>query len=237
MGFAEMKRHAWGLSVVLLGACTPASEGPVDRTGGVEQEILDGAQRAVGLWPTPVSLHVLADATVEGPSGEFRTVIHSSSDGRVRMQQSHSGFQAGVGRTGGWLVNSDSSRTDMPGEVAAFVRSHEVHMLALLPTSRLEDPEFLGTQQLDSQPVMAVAFSSDSVVAYFSQADTLPVGLRFAWIEPEVVVHWRKWTELSGVALFREATFVQGPEEWHYTYDRLDLSPLQDSVFEASAVR
>ena len=191
----------------------------------------------MGVWPTPDSLHLLADATVEGPSGEFRTVIHSSSDGRVRMHQPHSDFLAGVGRSGGWQIDSDSSRTDLEGETAAFVRSHELHMLALLPRSRLADPQFLGTSQLDSLPVMAVAFSNDSVVAYFSQADTLPVGLRFVWIDPEVVVRWWGWTELNGMALFREAKFVQGTEEWHYTYDRLDPSRLRDSVFEAPAIR
>ncbi|MDH5589833.1 MAG: hypothetical protein OEZ65_09850 [Gemmatimonadota bacterium] len=227
-----MTKQMCGLLFALAWACAPPSKAPLDGPDGPAQVILDGAQRAMGVWPTPDSLQMLADAFVRGPSRAFRTVIYSSADGRVRMYQSHTGFLAGVGRSGGWLVDFESGATESLGESSAFVRTHELHMLALLPRSRLAAPRFLGTTQLDSLPVLAVGFSGDSVIAYFSEADTLPVGLLVTWPDPAVAVSWSEWTEVNGVALFREASFRQEAEEWHYTYDRLELIPLPDSVFE-----
>ena len=93
------------LSGTMLAAC---GAGP-DTLPGPEQAqaslILDAAQRVMGVWPTPQQVQLVSDAAVDGPAGNFRTLVHSSSDGRVRMEQPHSGFLAGVGRSGGIPLN------------------------------------------------------------------------------------------------------------------------------------
>jgi hypothetical protein len=206
-----------------------------DDGAGSADAILDGAQRAVMLWPTPGSLAILADAAVEGPAGAFRALVHSSSDGRVRMEQTPQGFLAGLGRTGGWRVDPQSGRVEDLGEGLYFVRGHELHMLALLPRSRLTDPRVLEEGSGESGDLLAVAMSlptGDSVVAYFEREDTLPAGLRITYTDPHVVVTWSDWAEIRGVRVFLRATFRQGDEAFHYTFDRVDPGPLPDSVFE-----
>ena len=117
-----------------------------------------------------------------------------------------------------------------------MIRGHELHMMALLPRSRGDAPRFLGSQRLDSLTVLAVALSlpsGDSLIAYFDQVDTLPLGLRITWTEPHVSVRWFDWYMQDSVRLFRQATFKQGDEEFHYRFDRIQLGPLPDSLFEA----
>jgi hypothetical protein len=200
--------------------------------------ILDGAQRAVGLWPTPRSFQIFADASVDGPMGNFRTLVHSSSDGRVRMEQTPQGFLAGVGGDGGWRKSSESRAVEELGEILSFVRGHEIHMLALLPRSRLTEPHFLGLERWDAGDGLAVAMSlpsGDSVIAYFEPEDTFPAGLRVTYTDPHVLVTWSDWTEIDGVRVFRRATFRQGDEAFRYSFDRVEPGPLADSVFEPPA--
>lgn len=215
-----------------------ATPGTVEAELGAADAILDGAQRAMGLWPTPALFQILADATVEGPSGRFRTLIHSSSDGRVRMEQTPQGFLAGVGRDGGWRMDSESGPVEDLGEALAFVRGHELHMLALLPRSRLVEARIPGGRDGEAGGLLAVAMSlptGDSVVVYFEPADTLPAGLRVAFTEPHVLVTWSDWTEVRGVRAFRRAIFRQGDEAFHYAFDRVEPGPLPGSVFEPPA--
>ena len=111
-------------------------------------------------------------------------------------------------------------------------------MLALLPRSRLSDARFIGTAPFDSLDALAVALShstGDSLVAYFHPSDTLPIGLRITSTEPHVLVHWSDWVERSGLRMFTKAVFRQADEVFTYTFDRLELGPLPDSLFEAPA--
>lgn len=198
--------------------------------------ILDGAQRAVGTWPTPDELQLFAAASVEGPSGSFRTRVHSSGDGRVRLEQSRFGFLAGVGEEGGWRYDAASGEVRPLGDLEAFVRGHELHMLALLPRSRLSAPSFLGLSSLGSRDALSVSLSlpsGDSLVAFFDRSDTLPVGLRVLWGQPPVQVRWSGWVESGGFRFFRRATFRQDGEEYRYRYDTVRVGPIPDRVFEA----
>lgn len=94
---------------MLLVACGRAEESRpvVDHA----EQILAGAQRALGVDTAEAPFQVMADAAVRGPGGSFRTRVHSASDGRVRMEQRPSGFVAGVGASGGWPAGAlDSGR-------------------------------------------------------------------------------------------------------------------------------
>ena len=202
----------------------------------VAERILDGAARAMGAWPISNSLQLMADASVEGPRGPFRTLIHSSANGRVRMEQAHSGFLAGVGVSGGWMLNRDSSRIDELGGRLGFVISHELHMLALHPRSRLSNPIFQGTVTFDSTEAFAIEMTlptGNSLVSYYRLADTLPIGHFVPWAEPGVIVTWSDWAEIEGLLLFNSANFQQGEDNYRYDYERIEVRTFPDSTFEA----
>ena len=199
------------------------------------QRILEAASRATGAAAYSVPLYILADASVTGPGDPFRTLIHSTSDGRVRMEQTPSGFVAGIGPSGGWMQSAATGEVNELGPAASFVVGHELHMLALHPLSRLSDPRMAEPHPLDPTQALGIMMSlpsGDSLVVYFAVSDTLPIGMRVAYTEPNVVVSWSDWAEQDGLQLFRKAVFRQGDEVFNYTYDRLEVGALSDSLFE-----
>jgi len=201
------------VTLFLLGACErpELSDAREDQA----QQILDGAERALGVDRALAPFQLMADASVDGPDGSFRTRIHSSSDGWVRMEQTPSGFLAGIGPLGAWQAEAGSGVIDSLGSAVGFVRGHELHMLALSPRSRLDTPRFLGTASVGGRPVLAVAMSlpnRDSLVAYFDPRDTVPRG--------------------GGIRLFERASLRQGTEEFLYTYDTIRIGPLEGAIFE-----
>lgn len=222
------------LALTLFGGCERGSHPASDPA----EVVLDGAARALGMPRGGRPFQILADADVQGPSGTFRTMIRSASDGRVRMEQTPSGFRAGVGRSGGWQLDPSSGRVESLGTDLAFVRGHELHMLALAPRTRFERPRLIGDTTISGRPVLAVAMSlpsGDSLVAYFDAVDTVPVGARVLWTDPPVDIDWEAWSTSGSVRLFRRATFRQGAEEFLYSYDSVTVGEIQDSLYEPPA--
>ncbi len=221
--------------LVTLGACgSDPNERPSQ--GSAADGILDAAERATGVAQYGQPLQLFADASVEGPNESFRTLMHSSWDGRVRMEQVPLGFLAGVGSSGGWLFDSESGEVADLGPVDAFVRGHELHMLALLPRSRLSNPRVVDAPPGASRDAVGVALSlpsEDSLVVYFSESDTLPIGLQVTYTDPHVMVTWSDWIERGGLQVFTKAVISQGEEVFEYSYDHIDVGPLPDSIFEA----
>lgn len=230
-----MRRVPGGMPACLAAMLLCRCGGETRITSDPVEVVLDGGERALGVPLIGRSFQVVADATVEGPAGTFRTLIRSASDGRVRMEQTPSGFRAGVGSSGGWHVAPGSARVDSLGADLAFVRGHELHMLALAPRTRFEHPRLIGNTEFSGRPVVAVAMSlptGDSLVAYFDAVDTVPVGARIMWTDPPVDVTWAEWSTRGAVRLFGQATFRQGTEEFRYTYDSVYVGEIQDSVYE-----
>lgn len=226
----------WMACAWVLSACSSERSNEAVEISRAATQILDAAQRAMGVWPSPGSLQLLADADGRGPNGDFRTIIHSSADGRMRMQQTPGGFLAGVGASDGWFVDPETGEIQGLGSRIAFLRGHELHMVALLPRSRLSDARFIGITQLDSMQALAVGLSlptGDSLVAYFHPSDTLPIGFRMTWPQPHVFVYWSDWTEHNGLRLFQHAVIRQGAEVFTYSFKRLESGSLPDSIFEA----
>lgn len=220
---------------VLIAACSVAAN---DRVELPEASILEAAGRVTGALSHGDPVQVHAEAAVDGPDGSFRTILYSSSDGRVRMEQHPQGFAAGIGAGGGWLLNSDSSIAEL-GAAESFVVGHELHMLALQPGSRLGDLRVVQRQPSDPSDILAVAGTlpnGDSLILHFAASDTLPVGLRVPYTEPHVLVRWSDWVERSGLRLFTRAVLVQGAEEFGYSYDVLEVGMLPDSTFEPPVI-
>lgn len=231
--------HLLTIGVALvLGACTQGeSEQPVPRSS--VEVILDGAARATGMASRTSPLQLVADAHVVGPRDQFRTVIHSASDGRVRMEQTPQGFVAGINDTAGWVHDPESGETSELGPMASFVRGHELHMLALLPESRLSNPRLATASPLDLEAALGIAFSlpsGDSLVIYYAAADTIPLGLRVAYTDPNVVVTWSDWVERDELKLFTQARFVQGDEVFTYDFQAVEIAALPDSLFAPPGV-
>ena len=220
------KRWTWrwgvALAVSLIWACA-------DPAG----DVLDGAQRALGAPGDGMPFEVVTEAAVQGPGSAFRTSIWSASDGRVRMEQAHSGFLAGVGREGGWRRSGDG--IEALGDGLALVRGHELHMLALAPRTRLERPRNVIRATAGDRSVLGVTLSlpsGDSLVAWFDAVDTLPVGVRVLWTDPPVEVEWSDWSTRGPIRVFERATFRQGDEAFHYTFDVIRIGEIQDSLYE-----
>jgi hypothetical protein len=240
----------WACAAVLLGACGPGegveSDGPVVTMSHAEPDpvvaILAGARRAVGL--TEAIPGILADAEVEGPGGRFRTLIHSSAGGGVRMEQT-TGFLAAVDGGESWGSRAGVESAPLDAETEAFVRGHELHALALVPETRLTDAVFLGAVELGGTDVLGIRWTvseARTLSTFFSLPDTLPLGLRVEWLDPAVVVRFHDWTPLDDrdgprVTLFRRASFRQGDEVFEYAYDRLEVASVPDSLFRRPARR
>lgn len=215
-------------------AALAAAAGAQPRMDSDARQILDGARRAMGLLDgEPVQL--VAEATVYGPADTFVTVIHSSDDGRARMEQPASAFVAGVGSAGPWTIDPESGGVRESGDVLPFVRGHELHMMAMRPHARVTAASSLGPVPWQSRDALAVRMTlpgGERLTAYYSAADTLFLGLRVEWTEPEVVVSVSDWMWQDGVRTFRSAEFRQGDEVFRYEYTRVELGPLPDAAFE-----
>lgn len=209
-------------------ACNDPAPAPVER-------ILAGAGRAMGASAPGGALQLHTEAQVRGPDGEFRTLIRSSGDGRLRMEQPHLGFVAGVGSAGrAWALGPDGTVQDFSGGLG-ILRGHDLHMLALQPRPGLSAARFLGNSTFAGADVFAIAFTlaeGDSLIAYYRVADTVPIGLMLPGPSPPVEVTWDGWEERSGLRIFTRAAFRQGDETFEYRYTRIDLEAQPDSLFE-----
>jgi hypothetical protein len=89
----HQRRRRLFASALFLAACGPPAPGDVARDGVESLDpfpsqvsvVLTAARAAMGLDHT--ILGVVADAAVESPWGAFRTLIYSTADGAVRMEQ------------------------------------------------------------------------------------------------------------------------------------------------------
>lgn len=225
-----VRRSAWSL-LWAIAAC--GGEGPSSGTENPDS-ILTASAAKTGFEDSPALFQLVADASVEGPTGTFRTRVVSSSDGRVRMEQPDFGFAAGVGALGGWRLRPDGV-VDSLGAGLGFVRGHELHMLLLRPEARLARARYRGGSSLGGVATRAVALSlpsGDSIVAHFAIADSLPVGFVTTWTDPHVEVLVSDWVERSGYRLFTAAVFRQGEEEFRYRFDSVRVGQIPDDVFE-----
>ena len=218
--------------VGVIAAATAAGAQP--RMDPEARQILDGARRAMGLADR-ANIQLLAEATVYGPADTFVTVVHSSDDGRARMEQPASAFVAGVGAAGPWTIDPEAGGVQETGDILPFLRGHELHMLAMRPHARVTAAASLGPVSWRSRDALAVRMTlpgGERLTAYYAAADTLLLGLRVEWTEPEVVVSVSDWVRQQGVRTFRSAEFRQGDEVFTYEYTGVDLRPLPDAVFE-----
>ncbi len=199
--------------------------------------ILRGARRALGGAAAVRAISTIrAEATVDGPTSRFVTVVWSARDGRARMEQS-TGFAGGAHASGDWRLDRESgAMTSMDPRGLAFVRGHELHAAVLFPESRYVDPRLLDRGDFAGQPAHVIEFTDglgEPVFGYYAVADTLPLGFRVTHTDPDVIVTLGGWEARGSVRAFTTASFTQGEEIHEYSYVDIGLNGVPDSVFLA----
>lgn len=197
--------------------------------------ILRGSRRALGGAAAVRAVSTLkAEADVVGPTRDFVTVVWSGRDGRARMEQSQ-GFVGGVHPSGDWRIDGESGAgTSLDAEALAYVRGHELHAAVLFPESRYRDPRPAGKADFAGQPASVIRFTDgrgEPVLGYYSARDTLPLGFRVTYTDPDVVVTLGDWETRGPVRVFTGATFRQGDETYEYSYVDVRLGGVPDSIF------
>lgn len=217
--------------------------------------VLTAARAAMGLDQTIPG--VVADAAVESPGRAFRTLIYSTAGGAVRMEQT-TPFLAVVDANDSWTLQGDSVVSPLDDATRAYVRGHELHALALMPETRLSEPAYLGAVQFEGADALAIRWTvpgagppggrtpeaqmpdvgspeRHTLVTFYAASDTLPLGIRAEWVEPHVDAHFVDWSPLvtgpqPEVRLFRRARFRQADEVFVYTFERVELVEVSDSL-------
>lgn len=222
---------------VLVLACDDSGRNESSTDAAVKaQKILEAARNRLGGAAVERFKTVRAEAKVESPNTEFVTVVWSARDGRARMEQT-GGFTAGAHPAENWRIDGATGEVvPLDDRTLAFVRGHELHAAVLVPESRYHDPEFIGGAEFGEQQALVVSLLNqlgDSVFAYYSAADTVPLGFRMMQPDPDVVVTLGEWEWREDVLVFTHATFLQAEESFRYEYVDIQFSEVPDSVFMA----
>jgi hypothetical protein len=221
------------LAIVWLPSAAFAAPAGVGRDPA---RLLAASRRALGGEAVESVRTITAEASVRTPNASLETRIVSDRTGRARMEQGES-FIAVVTRDGGAVIDP-VTRTLAPLDPATrtVVRGHEVHMVALFPTTLWSAPRWLGRSDFEGQEALGVGFTDElgaPVSLYLSEKDALPLGYdvenHSGTGAARVRVVLQEWMPLDGVQLCREAIFVHGPDRYRYTYTQLRLNVARDS--------
>ena len=96
--------------------------------------------------------------------------------------------------------------------------------------------EFVGVTEFEGDSVLAVKYldpTGSDRFAYYSAADTLPMGMLVTGPDPDVIVTVGRWEQRGPLRLFTSAEFRQGDEVFVYSYRRFSVNDTEDEVFEA----
>lgn len=237
------------LSLVVLSGCgsppdgSPVPPPPEQSAGEVDPaalQILAASIRAMG-GAEAVDSILTIDAIAEGtgPGGSFQTHVSSARDGRMRFMQITPGghFSAGVDSAGAWHV-AGPSVVPLDSATRSFLRGHELHLLALAPSTRWRPIAATGPVTIQNRDAIGIRFADEmggDATIFYRTTDTLPLGYRLldhsSEGAPPVEVLFGHWGVHTGAPLFTDAIFAQGEEKvnWHYT--RVGVNMAADSLF------
>lgn len=228
-----IRTRCLGLSLAALAACTPEPPAPL-----TADEWMAAVHRTIG--PAADSVHSIAvRAMVEGPMGEFVTLVHSARDGRVSINLAGL-LVAGVNAEGAWHCRDGGNVAIPDTATITMVRGHDLHMLVLSP-SWLSGPTLDSTRTLGEDSVATLRFTDQlgaPLLMHISATDTVPIALQLVNHSGQgardVFVELAQWQVVSGLRLFTQATFVNGPTRYVYNYRDIDLNAVPDSAFAPS---
>lgn len=96
------------------------------------------------------------------------------------------------------------------------------------------NPRLVGVDDLAGRRAHIVEFTDslgEPFFAYYSLADTLPLGFRVTHTDPDVIVTIGGWEAHGPLRLFTSASFAQGGERYEYSNVDIRLNGIPDSVF------
>ena len=180
---------------------------------------------------------IFADATVQGPSSRFRTVVLSGTDHFLFAQYREDGtaMYAGVDAHGGWHYDPAASRfSAVAPATIAFLHAHDFHRTVLAADTRYQ----VGGGIAVDEP-MVLTDAAGGTIRMTVDADDRPTLLDY----PDhrgggrVQVRPLDWIDRDGMALFRQLEITQGDQVYRYQFDRIviDLAPMQ-SVLAGTAL-
>jgi hypothetical protein len=182
---------------------------------------------------------IAVDAMVEGPQGQFVTLVHSASDGRVSLDLAGM-LVAGVGSDGAWQCSAIGQRIVPDSATLSMVRGHDLHMLVLRP-SWLGGPTLDSTMVFGEDSVATLRFTDQlgaPLLMFLGRTDSLPLALQLVNHSGQgprdVVVELDDWEMISGLRLFTQATFLHGASRYVYNYRDIEINQVADSTFAPS---
>ena len=228
-----LRARCIGLSAFVLAACS--TQPPTPLTPG---EWISAVHRTIG--PSADSVTSIAvRAMVEGPQGEFVTLVKSSRDGRVSLNLAGL-LVAGVSADGAWQCGPEGNVVVPDTATLSMVRGHDLHMLVLHP-SWLTAPTLDSTSTYGEDSVATLHFADQlgaPLLMYISTRDSLPLALQLVNHSGqgprEVFVEFDQWQMVSGLRLFTEARFTHGANRYVYRYRDLEVNTVTDSAFAPS---
>ncbi len=175
-------------------------------------------------------------ASVHSPSGEFETRLAAAADGRIRLAIGK-GFRAGINAAGGWHCDSTGKARPLDPATLTFVHGHDLHLLVLAP-DWLGPPVVEQMRRWRGDSVLVLRYRDElgePLRLFLRVTDTMPVGLQVVNHTGsgarDVDVEIGDWITVSGHRLFRQATFIQADDRYHYTYRELDPDALPEEAF------
>ncbi len=206
--------------------------------------IIEAAQQHIAgseEFPGISKIYIHAECT--GPDGPFQTQIWSTTEGFVRFEQysSRDTTIAGISDTKSWMRDDNEiSDIDLSNEV--FLHSHELHLIAIDPLSRLANPTYMGKSEFKAQQADRIQFLdglNNHVDIYYRLDDPLPIGMKirnpFDREGEHIQILFENWKRLdNGLFFFTEASFQQGEDVWRYEYTAIEIDNFDESVFSTS---
>ena len=201
------------------------------------QKILEASKEAMGVNDHPISsISIIADCI--GPTGPFTTRVISTYDGRMLFEQTRSSTstQMGISQQGTWR-RSESGFERADTLTLTFLHGHDLHMLAIAPMSRYSNPEYIGVQRYAGESSYVIQFTDvldGAILFYYSLDTSLPLGMKMVnhsgYGDREIFVYFEEWESIDSIQLFKKATFLQGEDEYLYSYRSIEYNIPEDRL-------
>lgn len=179
---------------------------------------------------------IFTDASVKGPSSQFRTVVLSGDDHLIFAQYQADGSRiyAGADRNGGWQYDANAGTfSDLGPDAVAFLQAHDFHRTILAPTTLYPAEQRFSVGDIDNESVGNIAFkdaAGGTVELSIAVDSGRPLEIRYPDHRNGNVVRARPadWTEQGGHRIFRSLLIIQDDKRFEYNFQRVsvNLEPL-----------
>lgn len=244
------RRAGRWVRVATISTNAPASERVAKRETGISGSGLSAtgalSGKALALWKEAqramggaVAIEavrsITARADVTAPGGVGRLTVESHADGRLRFDQQTSAGQRNLvelSRTGdGDRVHKNGGTEPLAARMSAFVRGHELHMMALAPALHYSGGAADQAEQFGGRMCDVIKFEDaygKPVRVYLDSESKLPAG--FVLVEPEssddapITFVLSGWQPFGTLRLFTTVEIEHRGARFRYDYREIRLN-------------